>query len=256
MPYVPQQVRTGLIRFWLRVGRIDRIQEWLNHCNVSPDDTVTYLDEGKFFALAKILLWQGRSVEALMLIEKLAEYSQARSRKGKLSYILELQALAFQQQNNQDEALAALERSLKLAQSEGYIRAYVDEGQPMQALLELGAEQGRWSKVFLDSFVNQLLTAMQHDHASPASPPEPQKRPKSGQLLSTGIDSTGYIEALSDREVEVLRLAADGLTNLQIGKALYLSAGTIKAHLHHIYGKLGVRGRVQAIAMANEQHLL
>ncbi len=255
LPYLPQQVRASLVRFWLRVGRIDRIQEWLINCNVSPEDTITYIYEAKYFALAKILLWQGRSDEALKLLERLAEYSQARSRNGKLSYILELQALAFQQQNNQDAALAALERSLKLAQSEGYIRAYVDEGLQMQALLELGTEQGRWSGAYLDSFVNQLLVAIRHDQALRSSTPEPGKS-KSGQLLSTGLHSTEWIEELSDREVEVLRLAADGLTNQQIGKALFLSAGTIKSHLHHIYGKLGVQGRVQAIALANEQHLL
>jgi LuxR family maltose regulon positive regulatory protein len=93
------------------------------------------------------------------------DLAKNQGRNGKLFYILALQALALRQSKDLDHALKSLERSLKLAHSEGYIRPYVDEGKPMQELLQLGADRGIWRQTSLNSYVNRLLKAIQQDQA-------------------------------------------------------------------------------------------
>jgi len=77
--------------------------------------------------------------------------------------------------------------------------------------------------------------------------------PRSANVASRQVPG---IEALSDREIEVLSLVAEGRSNAEIATELYLSVGTVKAHVHHIFGKLLVRNRSQAVARARELQLL
>jgi LuxR family maltose regulon positive regulatory protein len=100
------------------------------------------------------------------------------------------------------------------------------------------------------SYVSKLLTAFEEEQKSlekerEAVPPVPSLH-----------RSLTLVEPLSDRELEVLRLVADGLSNQEVADALILAVGTVKAHVHTIYGKLGVQSRTQAIARAKELHLL
>jgi LuxR family transcriptional regulator, maltose regulon positive regulatory protein len=165
LPYIPAIIKANLIRFWIRVGERDRVEGWLRSCGLSPDDTVRCVDDAQYIALAKVLIWQGRAEEALKVLAQLHDLTQSQGRNGKLFYVLALQALALKQSNDLDQALRTLGTSLVLAQSEGYIRPYVEEGQPMEELLELGAAQGRWQQTYLDGYVNRLLKAIHQDQA-------------------------------------------------------------------------------------------
>jgi LuxR family maltose regulon positive regulatory protein len=178
VPYLPAMVRADLIRFWIRVGDRDRIEAWLRTNGLVLNGPIGRMREGEYTALAKALLGQGRTDEALKILTQMRDLAQSQGRKGKVFYLAALQALAHQQANEPDQALKALETSLKLAQPEGYIRPYVEEGQPMEALLQLGAARGAWKQAHVDGYVSQLLHAIRQDRALLAGVDTPADRAK------------------------------------------------------------------------------
>jgi LuxR family maltose regulon positive regulatory protein len=145
--------------------------------------------------------------------------------------ILVVLALAYESQADTTSALIHLEAALKLAEPEGYVRIFVDEGPPMARLL-----YEAFSQRIAPDYVRKLL-AVFPDITLQRDDPEP--KPKS---RSDGIDP------LSDREIEVLQLMAEGLTNQAIADRLFLSLHTVKAHARNLYAKLGATSRTQAIA--------
>ena len=158
--------------------------------------------------------------------------------EGKAGWLVEtlvLQAMALHSQNKTVHAFTVLEKALSLAKPEGYVRVFVDEGPPMVALLRQAVSQS-----ILPDYTGRLLAAFGEEPRGAAE----------------GKPISALIEPLSERELQVLRLVADGLSNQEIADALILAVGTVKAHVHNIYGKLGVHGRTQAIARAREQSLL
>jgi LuxR family maltose regulon positive regulatory protein len=147
---------------------------------------------------------------------------------------LALQALVWEEQGQGERALAALGETLALAEPGGYVRLFVDHGPAMATLLARARARG-----LAPGYVGQLLAA--YPEAGPATAPSPE---------------SPLIEPLSEREREVLRLVADGLTNQQIADELVIALSTVKSHTHSIYGKLGVQNRTQAIAQARALDLL
>jgi LuxR family maltose regulon positive regulatory protein len=133
-------------------------------------------------------------------------------------------------------AFAPLERALTLAEPEGYVRIFVDEGQPMQTLLAESLAHGA-DPVYL----TQLLAAINQQLGDETVIPDPN------QLL---------IEPLSKREFEVLRLLAIGHTNQAVADELIIAVSTVKKHVNNIFGKLGVGSRTQAVIRARELDLL
>jgi LuxR family maltose regulon positive regulatory protein len=155
---------------------------------------------------------------------------------------LVLQALALQSKDDVASALVALERALALAEPGGYVRLFVDEGEPMAKLLRRVAYHG----TKLD-YVGKLLAAF----------------PDSGRLVSESL--TGHmartspsrmVEPLSKRELEVLRLLAAGMSNPEIADELFIAVSTVRSHCKSIYGKLGVHKRWDAVQRAQELDLI
>jgi LuxR family maltose regulon positive regulatory protein len=137
-----------------------------------------------------------------------------------------------------------LERALTLAEPEGYVRIFVDEGPPMEALLREAAKRDA-----APNYVRQLRTAF----GKAAVSAEASDLGKSDGK-SPGIRP--LIEPLSERELQVLQLVADGLSNREIGERLFLALNTVKGHNRKIFGKLGVQRRTEAVARARELGLL
>ncbi|MCP4164962.1 MAG: hypothetical protein GY759_03590 [Chloroflexi bacterium] len=188
-------------------------------------------------AMARLFIAQGHYDSALELLGSLAQSSQQQGRNGNLIEILVLEALAYQGKGNITNALRSLQRGLQLAESEGYVRVFVDEGAPMSDMLaEIGA-RGEGG-----AYVNRLLSAM-GAHASRTA-------------LDSGQDVHLLAESLSEREMEVLDLIAQGLSNRDIANALYVALSTVKTHINHIYRKLDVTSRTQAMVRAQNLHLL
>jgi LuxR family maltose regulon positive regulatory protein len=146
-----------------------------------------------------------------------------------------LKALALYAQGDEPQAMSALERALSLGEPEGYVRIFVDEGPPMAQLLYKAAAHG-----IMPEYAGRLLAAFP-DAESPA----PSQAPPAEM-----------IEPLSERELEILRLVAKGLSNREIAQRLVLSLSTIKWHTSNIYGKLGVKNRTQAVARSREMGLV
>ena len=150
-----------------------------------------------------------------------------------------LQAFAFQAGGDITRAMDRLERALSLAEQGGFIRIFVDEGPPMARLLYEALGRG-----MAPGYVRRLLAAF------PVAEPE-QPEPTKSQVPEAEL-----IEPLSERELEVLQLIAEGLTNPEIATRLFLALNTVKAHNRNIYGKLNVHSRTQAIARSQELGLL
>jgi LuxR family transcriptional regulator, maltose regulon positive regulatory protein len=191
---------------------------------------------------ARLLHARGRHREALPLLEKLGAMAEAAGRTGDLIEILALQALAQWAGSRKERAVSTLAGGLDLAEPEGYVRTFVDEGASMGDLLlaMLEARQsGRLEAAgrISVSYLAMLLTAVAQATTAPAAD---ERLP----------------EPLSERELEVLALITSGNSNREIAAKLFLSTGTVKTHINRLYRKLGARSRTQAIARAREIDLL
>lgn len=175
-------------------------------------------------------------MQAEGLLDRLLQAAEAGGRGQSVVEILLLQALAYQEQGEMETAVVAVQRALSLAEPEGYIRLFVDEGQPMRELLATALAQGASPE-----YVTRLMQAIDPSHDAASAPPEPN------QLL---------IEPLSDRELEVLGLLANGLTNQAIADDLVIALSTVKKHVNNIFGKLNVSSRTQAVSRARELNIL
>ncbi|MCB0195073.1 MAG: hypothetical protein KDJ65_24210 [Anaerolineae bacterium] len=202
---------------------------------------------------AQMMLAQGRSTadptRLREVVSRCEQHSQAAQAAGLLWLQMKadaLQALAYQALGNLPSALTCLERALTPARLEGYVRLFVDEGEPMAQLLSQAAKTG-----LMPGYIGQLLAAFPDlqvtiDAAPTKAPSIDNYRPKIQNL----------IEPLSERELEVLALIAEGLTNQEIAQHIFVSPLTVKVHARNIYGKLGVKNRTQAVTKARELGLL
>jgi len=182
--------------------------------------TLTYL---------RFLLRQKAWETGRLLME---EQLQLAHEAGYLEYEMEihiLRALLEQEAGNLSLALQSLERALEIGRTGNYVRVFPDEGEKMKTLLS------HLQKTRKDDYLSVLLSAFD-------KPPAP--------------DQSTLLEPLTAREIEVLRLLAQGLSNPEIANHLFLSVGTVKTHIKHIYGKLGVDDRVKAAARARELGLI
>ncbi len=233
-------------RVYVRQGRLTEALGWARERGLSADDDLSYLHEFEHVTLARVLIARYESdcadrsiLEAMGLLERLLRAAEEGGRTGSVIEILALQALAHEAQGDIPAALAPLERALVLAEPEGYVRIFVDEGQPMARLLYEALSLG-----IVPDYARRLLAAF------PVAEPE-QAAPLGTQALKSDL-----IEPLSERELEVLQLIAEGLTNPEIASRLFLALNTVKGHTRNIYGKLNVHSRTQAIARAQALGLL
>ena len=248
-------------RVYLRQGRLNKAHNWVRERNVSVDDELSYLHEFEHIVLSRVLIAEYKSErtersvsQAIELLARLLQAAENSRRVGSVIEILVVRALAHQAQGNALLALASLESALALAEPEGYIRIFLDEGQPMAELLtklNASCEDGT-----LKAYIRKLLAVFGRENAdypvSPLSNKSPSLSPRSKQVPN----SQPLIEPLSDREIEVLQLIAEGFTNPEIASRLFLSQNTVKVHTRNIYGKLGVHNRTQAASRAQELSLL
>ncbi len=193
---------------------------------------------------ARIHLAQGHPERALAVLEPWQQQAEAKGWQDERLRLLVLQAVAYQAQGETDTAVDLLQEALSLAMPGGFIRLFVDEGPPLAALLKK-MQEGVVGAVLsgeaeMKEYINQLLAAFA----------ERQERPRSFS------DAQPLIEPLSRRELEILQLIAQGLTNREIGERLFLALDTVKGHNRRIFGKLQVQRRTEAVVRAQELGLL
>ncbi len=215
---------------------LDTAVRWQRESGLSIDDPLHFTTMLASLTLARTLIAQGRFDDGQKLLGRLLALADSQAVTGTVIEILVAQAAAWQAANQPDQALQTVTRALHLAEPENYIRVFVDEGPLMARLLYEAAARG-----IVPEYAGRVLAAFPtkaHAEAHAANPAQPM------------------VEPLSERELEVLQLIAEGLSNREIAQRLYLSINTIKRHSGNIYSKLGVSSRTQAIVLARSLGLL
>jgi LuxR family maltose regulon positive regulatory protein len=226
-------------RVWIAQDRLGEALGWAREQGLSPGDDLSYLREFEHITLARMLLARSRAEraedsahDAARLLERLLLAANEGGRTGHVIEILVLQALAHQALGDIPAALACLERALTLAEPEGYVRVFTDEGPPMTSLLRAAAKQGTTR-----NYARRLLAALSETG---------QDRPVRQAL----------IDPLSERELDVLRLLGTELDGPAIARELVVSLNTVRTHTKNIYAKLAVTSRRAAVRRAAELGLL
>jgi LuxR family maltose regulon positive regulatory protein len=240
-------------RVWIAQVRLGEALDWAREQGLSAEDNLSYLHEFEHITLARVLLAMYRRdradrymLETMGLLERLLRSAEAYGSIGSAIEILLLQALAHHAQDDLPAALLLLQQALRLAEPEGYIRIFVDEGEPMRSLI---ADFRSWIETqscgqdrALSGYIDRLLAAF----TPQAAPPQSNIRHQNSTLVGQ----------LSQRELEILRLIAQGLSNHEISERLFVALNTVKGHNQKIFGKLQVQSRTEAIARARELDLL
>lgn len=233
-------------RIYLKQGRLSEAEEWVNKQGLSVDDELIYFREFEHLILARVLLGEYQNnreehviLKALRLLERLLQAAEDRRRLGSVLQILVIQVLAYQVKGDTAKAYASLERTLTLAQPEGYFRIFIDEGEPLRSLLSgfRGSieKQSHGTKYELSGYVDKLLSAF--------------AQPKA-------VQQSKLIEPLSQRELEILRLLRTELSVPEIARELVVAVSTVRSHTKSIYSKLGVNNRRAAVNRAAELNLI
>ncbi len=234
-PLSPQRsilVKSDLARLWLAQGALERVSQLIRKSGLGAGDDVPYQRAPEYVILVRALLASGDHENALALSERLLQQAEAAGQMGLVIEVLILRALAFQGTKDSERSLKSLERALTLARPEGFVRSFLDEGEPMTRLLCQAQ-----SRRVRTGFAGELLSMI--------GPASGATRP-SMELLA---------EPLSTRELEVLKLIQAGATNQKISEELVITIPTVKRHISNIYAKLGVTSRTQAIAIGRELRL-
>jgi LuxR family maltose regulon positive regulatory protein len=186
---------------------------------------------------ARVHLAQGDAAAALAVLDSLRQQVEAKDWKDETLKVLALQAVALHAHGETDQAVQLLGEALALAEPGGFMRTFVDEGSPMAQLLYEAAARG-----IMPDYTAKLLAAFED-----ATKDEGR---------TTELSPSSLVEPLSERELEVLQLIAQGLSNREISERLFLALDTVKGHNRRIYAKLGVKNRTQAINKARALNIL
>jgi LuxR family maltose regulon positive regulatory protein len=237
-------------RLALAQGDVDAAVRWARTHGLTAEDEPSYPREREYLVLVRVLLAKQAPEQALGLLGRLHAQAAAQGRTGSLIEVRTLQALARAAGGDQAGALAALAEALALAAPEDYLRVFVDEGPPMAGLLRqllMGRRQQRPG----------AAAGAPRDHlARLVDAFEQADLPVRLRVRPGGAVVAGLIEPLTERELEVLRLLAAGAPNRTIAKELVVTLDTVKRHLSHLFSKLEVANRTQAVARARELGLL
>ena len=222
----PVSATTTRVR--LAASDLDGAERWAAATGLSADDDPVYLREYEHLTLARLLLAEGRAAEAVPLLRRLLGAAEAGGRGGSAIEAGMLLALAHDACGDTAQALTSLEEALTRAGTEGYVRVFLDVGEPMTALLESAVRHGR---------------AVEPAEAVLAARAPATVRPPA---------SVGLVDELTSRELDVLRLLRTDLTGPEIAAELVVSLNTVRTHTKNIFMKLGVTNRRAAVRRAAE----
>jgi LuxR family maltose regulon positive regulatory protein len=218
----------SIAQVWIRLGRIAAAEQYLARRSIAPGGKMQYPHQAEYHALACLFLAKGELDAAAQLFERLREWAET---AGQRSWVISAQiqlALVYRARGRRQPALQALTGAMELAEPEGYVQIFIDEGEALAGLIR---------DVSLD-YAGRLLAAFPRAEAGPVEVTDVRRR------------APALFGDLSPREVEVLRLVAEGLSNKEIAQRLYISLRTVKYHTGNIFAKLNVNSRTQAVGQA------
>ncbi len=219
-----KRVEAQCMHLRLVQGHIAAASQWANELLGSNHH------EQVLLAVARIRLAEGNTEASLAQLKQLLLDAEQGGRKGRMVEIYALQALALTKQGDDEQALKTLQNALTLVENEKYVRTFVNEGDSMYTLLQKALAHGitpTYTSTLLKAFANSNIT-----------------------------EQSSLNSLLTQRELEILTLIANGFSNKDIAKKLIRSLGTIKVHTSNIYSKLGTKNRTEAVARARELGLL
>lgn len=233
----------GKAKVWLQQGKIEQVEKWLQENSYSKadqivvsrdaDEIVAYRDLGHII-LARYMFAKGEIDDCIYLLEKLTSLQEKLGRQLVLIEVLLLQAQVLQKKGDLTAALDAVKRALQLGEKGKCVRVFLNEGKPIARMIKrLVEEKSDIPRGFALKLLAGLTVCEITDSVRMQEP-----------------------ELLSERELEILRLVAAGLSNKKIVEKLFISLSTVKTHLRNIYSKLDTHSRTEAIAKANELNLL
>jgi LuxR family maltose regulon positive regulatory protein len=227
------QIAAARTQVWLLQGNSEPAGQWAQNYSLDMVEELGYRRDLEYTTVGRVFIAQGNLDKAFLFLNKLLSVAEGAELNGIVSEILALKALALNLQGDTEEAIDLLRRALSLAEPEGYVHLFIDKGAQMMDLLHYARSQG-----ISISYVSRLLEASEQVSIPPSA--EFQTAP----------------EFLSERELEVLRLIAAGMSNRRIAEELVIGQGTVKTHINNIYRKLDVQSRTQALARARELNLI
>jgi LuxR family transcriptional regulator, maltose regulon positive regulatory protein len=234
----PNALKARLI---VKQGQPDEALAWAREQGLSVENDLNFFQEFEHLTLARAL---GAEHEVPKFLDRLLQAAEAGGRTGSVIEILILQALTFKAQDDNSRSFASLERALTLAGPQGYLRIFVDEGEAMRLLLlDFRSAHEKQAAHSLLNYVDKILAAF-------SQPEEIASQSK------TVNPKSKIIEPLTDRELEILRLIAEGQSNTEISQQLYVALSTVKGHNLRIFNKLQAQNRTEAVARARELGLI
>jgi LuxR family maltose regulon positive regulatory protein len=250
--YFKGELEAYLARAKADFGKPEEADRWIHSVALDFGERLAYHQQILAFQLAYTLSALGKEDQLLSLLSRIEPMAVAQGCVHWQIQGLVLQAAAWQKKADLERALTCLEEALILAEPESYIRIFIDRGEPVRFLLSRFVSRLDETRIRLDrseklkclkAYASKLLLAFPN-----AETMVPQS--------AIHTQQSTLIEPPSDRELELLRLVADGKSNKEIADTLFIATGTVKKHLNNIFGKLGVQNRTQCVARARELNLL
>ena len=222
----------------LAQGDIDKADRLVSELELKPDDQYESMRFNQYLLLARILVAKSKTDEALRVLARLLDLAESSGADGRVIEVLVIQAIAFSQNGDQNLAIDSLAQAISMAEPQGYVRTFLNEGAPMEDLLRTAADRG-----IAVEYVGNLLADFEIEKS------------ETGQKEKMSL-SLQLVEQLSEREIQVLCLLDTNMTGVEIAAQLHLAPSTVQTHCKNIYRKLDVHRRFDAIQRARELKLL
>ncbi|NUM76960.1 hypothetical protein HUU40_21570, partial [candidate division KSB1 bacterium] len=249
---IVREAQAYLARLALAQGDLIAAERWLAQFALRHDSAIQEGLEIEDLTHARLLLSKSEYASAAALLQRLREAAEVDGRMSSVMECLTLEALALHAQRRLASACSCLAQALALAEPEGLVRMFLDEGAPMVELLRQflkvqQKENSSGANSILQNYAIKLLAAF---------PPEQAPAVVQTHKAAAGLPASYLVDPLSERELEILKLVAAGLSNQQIGRKLFIATSTVKRHINNIYAKLNVHSRMQAVAKGKELKVL
>ena len=253
VPHLFSRAAAERARLAMAGGDLSTAVAWAEASGLRADDPVDFRREAEYLILARASIARSDRGNAhflippiLGLLDRLLQDATAKARHASRIEILTVRALAQQARNEQGDAVESIAGALALAEPEGYVRRFVDEGPALEVVLRAARARG-----IAPRYIDHLLTAVPSTGRGPAL-----AAPYNGGADPRHKFGDDGLEALSARELDVLRLIGSGRSNAEIAQSMGVAVSTVKTHVNSIFGKLQVSSRSEAIARARELRLL
>ncbi len=226
------------VRMLLASGDLQGTESWFQSCKLGIYQELSRTREYELLVFARCLIAREALQDADMLLNRLLTFALETERRHSAVEALNLLAMVSGRKGEEEKANQYLERSIAIGVAEGYLRSFLDEGEPLARLISRFPAAGKKQKQFIHAFLAQAFRGPQ--------PPETEKKGPSVPLY----------KQLTRQEQKVLALLADGYTNREISGRLEISLSTTKIHLGNIFGKLQVTTRIQCVNEARRLGVL